>query len=118
MLIVLGETLNGITMRLPEEEELHAYFYLTGFASFSICAFFKMLYFDVEERHPTWHAMHNRPAHRPAGWMLMHFLIIGAVAMFGSGCGMLLEVVAHWNATEIEHNQDVSDDTKQTLEDG
>ena len=22
---VLGETLNGITMRLPEEEELHAY---------------------------------------------------------------------------------------------
>ena len=152
---VLGETLNGITtMAPPKDQELRPYFYLAGFASFICCAIFKMLYFDVEERHPSWHAMRNFPVDKPpaqlqdsqtkfrplndptavttvvttadvppeamsalreegkscgpgcsvqkgcrmcrraaaVGWLFMQLFIVGAVAMFGSGCSMLVEV--------------------------
>jgi len=96
VLIVLAESVNGVSKRPPEVERLQPYFYGAGFVLLSIAVLFKFLYFDVDEIHPTWHAVRSS-GNRAAVWLNTHVLLVGAVAIIGSTVSMMMDTISEWD---------------------
>eukprot|EP00123_Amoebidium_parasiticum_P021923 comp76156_c0_seq1/m.48254 comp76156_c0_seq1/g.48254 ORF comp76156_c0_seq1/g.48254 comp76156_c0_seq1/m.48254 type:complete len:483 (-) comp76156_c0_seq1:276-1724(-) len=98
IVIVLGETVTGITVKTEGHEGM---IYLAVCLALALVLSLKMLYFDTDIREMDDHAL--RRGGLPAfTWIFSHSLLAVAMAVLGSGLEFLLSLEVHAEGEEAE----------------